>query len=78
MQGRSASGSSGASVGMTREEKVKVVLDDILEKLPENFDIQGVVEYVSSLPLFSSSHLCTDALRRRGHLAMLSCKSAFT
>lgn len=46
MQGRAASGSAGASVGMTREEKVKVVLDDILEKLPENFDIQGVLEYV--------------------------------
>jgi hypothetical protein len=49
MQGRSA-GPAGGSVGMTREEKVKVVLDDILEKLPENFDIQGVLEYVFRFP----------------------------
>lgn len=48
MQGRSAAGSAQAG-GMTREEKVKVVLDDILEKLPENFDIQGVLEYVICL-----------------------------
>jgi hypothetical protein len=59
MQGRSASGSA-AAVGMTREEKVKVVLDDILEKLPENFDIQGVLEYTFT-PLLVVSILNSHA-----------------
>jgi len=43
MQGQQGSGGQ-ASVGLTLQEKVKVVLDDILEKLPENFDVQGVLD----------------------------------
>lgn len=45
MQPRDASGSGGATV--TREDKVKQILDEIMEKLPEEFnmtEIMGKVE----------------------------------
>lgn len=34
---------SGAGTGVSREEKVKAVLDDILEKIPETFNMAEIM-----------------------------------
>ena len=45
MQPRDAA-SGGGGVGMTKEDKVKAMLDDILEKLPDEFNMAEIMSKV--------------------------------
>lgn len=46
MQPRDAAAGTGG-VGMTKEDKVKAMLDDILEKLPDEFNMAEIMSKVS-------------------------------
>ena len=45
MQPRDAA-AGGGGVGMTKEDKVKAMLDDILEKLPDEFNMAEIMSKV--------------------------------
>ena len=46
MQPRDAA-QGGGGVGMTKEDKVKAMLDDILEKLPDEFNMAEIMSKVN-------------------------------
>ena len=66
MQPRDAAAGSGG-VGMTKEDKVKAMLDDILEKLPDEFNMAEIMSKV---------RVCRDHVLVQGDqgMAEIMCK----
>merc|ERR1712070_468445 len=55
--GMSPKGGSGGEGGMTTGEKVKMMLDDILEKLPEQFNMVELAERIEDVTPYTGVFL---------------------